>query len=178
LYQCTSAGGAPLSFIPHPSTLILSLFRSAAFRCRFTLNRNVKLTISKGLMGIFDRVSLLLKHLRFCSALLVLLTQFLAGSPLIVRRIDAETTSFQRPRCLAANDTNYTNKNQPQINADDADQISVFMFVRVLFREFVVKRSFKTLATKSHEKSANETENKELRITAKYTKRTPNSSKN
>jgi len=55
----------------------------------------VKLTISKRVIGIFDRVSLLLKHLSFCSALLVLLTQFVAGSGLIVRRIDAERTLFQ-----------------------------------------------------------------------------------
>jgi hypothetical protein len=71
--------------------------RSGPFRPRFTLKWNVKLPITKGVIGIFGRVSLLLKHLRFCSALLVLLTQFLAGSGLIVRRIDAQTASFQRP---------------------------------------------------------------------------------
>jgi hypothetical protein len=57
----------------------------------------VKLTISKQDIGIFDRVSLLLKHLSFCSALLVLLTQLVAGLGSFVRRIDAERTLFQRP---------------------------------------------------------------------------------
>jgi len=135
LYQCTSAGGAAL--ILHPSSFPCPVpFRlrsgdvspwSGTWKSPFLNELSAYLTEFR-----------LLKHLSFCSALLVLSTQFLAGSGLIVRRIDAQTTLFQRPiRHKASVRSLHTNEDSIRISRRwTRIRSRLLVFVRVLFREF------------------------------------------